>query len=256
HGLTFVDQPDGSHIATFDLSSIIFGDNGRVVSREDQSGSLRLKGPPYERAMREGIVYGFNTPVKQSGSFQFRIALRDTATSRIGAAGQFVDVPNLADNRLALSGIVIRGAAFLRDRTNSLTPPPSASPSSNSSNEPTNATDNEINNGPGVRQFHQGSSLVFVYAVYNALADQATNQPQLTTVTRIFRDGKPIYTGAPTPLEMTGQKDPHRPTGGAQLSLGSELLAGEYVLQIIVEDHLAKEKTRTATRWIDFEVIK
>src|SRR5437763_16562015 len=74
--------------------------------------------------------------------------------------------------------------------------------------------------------------------------------------TRIFRDGKPIYTGAPTPLEMTGQKDPHRPTGGAQLSLGSELLAGEYVLQIIVEDHLAKEKTRTATRWIDFEVIK
>ncbi len=95
-----------------------------------------------------------------------------------------------------------------------------------------------------------------MYAVYNALVDPATNQPQLTTMTRVFRDGKPIYTGAPTLMEVTGQRDTHRPTGGAELSLGPELSPGEYVLQIVVEDHLAKEKTRTATQWIDFEVIK
>ena len=31
---------------------------------------------------------------------------------------------------------------------------------------------------------------------------------------------------------------------------------GEYVLQIIVTDALAKEKHRTATQWMDFEIVK
>ena len=31
---------------------------------------------------------------------------------------------------------------------------------------------------------------------------------------------------------------------------------GEYVLQVIVTDQLAPEKRRTATQWIDFEIVK
>jgi hypothetical protein len=34
------------------------------------------------------------------------------------------------------------------------------------------------------------------------------------------------------------------------------MAAGDYMLQVIVTDLLAKEKQRTATQWIDFEVIK
>jgi hypothetical protein len=52
------------------------------------------------------------------------------------------------------------------------------------------------------------------------------------------------------------QRDPQRLTAAAQLQLGPELSPGQYVLQIIVEDSLAKERTRTATQWIDFEVVK
>jgi VWFA-related protein len=255
HNLTFVDQPDGSHTVTFDLSIILFGDNGKVVSRQDQTGTLHLKGQAYDRAMRDGIVYGLDLPVKQTGTFQFRVAVRDPATSRIGAAGQFIEVPNLRDNRLALSGIVIHGSGVLHDRTNTQTPSSSGT-SLNSASGQANAADEEINNGPGVRRFHQGSTLVFAYAIYNALVDQATHQPQLTTQTRVFRDGKPIYNSNPTPLDVSGQRDPQRPTAAAQLQLGPELSPGQYVLQIIVEDSLAKEKIRTATQWIDFEVVK
>ena len=32
-------------------------------------------------------------------------------------------------------------------------------------------------------------------------------------------------------------------------------MPGEYVLQVVVTDKLAKEKHRTASQWIDFEVI-
>src|SRR5712692_7867099 len=80
HNLTFIDQPDGWHTVTFDLSVILFGDNGKVVNRQDQTGTLHLKGPAYDRAMRDGIVYGLDLPVKQTGTFQFRVAVRDPTT--------------------------------------------------------------------------------------------------------------------------------------------------------------------------------
>jgi hypothetical protein len=40
------------------------------------------------------------------------------------------------------------------------------------------------------------------------------------------------------------------------LRLGTDLEPGEYVLQVIVTDNLAKEKYRVATQWMDFELVK
>lgn len=253
--LTFVDQPDGWHTATLDLSGVLFGDNGQVVSRQDYTGSVRRKGQAYQRALRDGIVYDFDMPVKQSGTVQFRVAVRDTASSRIGSAGQVIEVPDIGKGRLALSGIVIRGAETLHE-ADAPASTPSTPAALSQSNQQTKAADDETGNGPAVRRFQQGSTLVFVYAVYNGLPDQITHLPQLTTQTRIFRDGKPIFIGDPTTIDVQGQTDPQRITTGARLQLGPGLPPGEYVLQIIVADGLAKEKSRTATQWIDFEVVK
>jgi VWFA-related protein len=239
--LTFTDNPDGTQAATFALSSVVFGDNGKVLSQQDRSATLRLSQESYERAQREGIVYSFDMPVKQNGAFQFRVAVRDQASSRIGAAGQFVEVPNLSKDRLALSGIVVHDEQLLPAQQ---------------SNAPAKAHADDITAGPAVRQFHQGSSLMAVYAVYNALLDKTTSQPRLTTQTRIFRDGKAIFTGTPTPLDVSGQTDLQRLIAGSRLYVGPELSPGDYVLQIIVEDHVGKEKTRIATQWIDFEVVR
>jgi hypothetical protein len=41
-----------------------------------------------------------------------------------------------------------------------------------------------------------------------------------------------------------------------RLRLGPDLTPGEYVLQVIVTDKLAKEKYRSATQWMDFELTK
>jgi hypothetical protein len=40
------------------------------------------------------------------------------------------------------------------------------------------------------------------------------------------------------------------------LILGTDLVPGEYVLQIIVTDTLADKKYRVATQWMDFEIVK
>jgi VWFA-related protein len=242
HDLTFTDKPDGTHEAAFDLSSMVFGDNGTVVSRQDETATLRLRGPAYERAQHEGVVYTFDMPVKNSGAFQFRIAIRDQTSARIGAAGQFVQVPNLRADYLALSGIVVHS-------DEGLAPKPS-------SNVPAKPAADNITAGPAVRQFHQGSNLIAVYAVYNALLDPTTHLPRLTTQMRVLRDGKPIFTSDPAPIDAQGQTDLQRLINGSLLRLGPELMPGDYMLQIIVEDHLGKEKNRTAMQRIDFEVVK
>jgi VWFA-related protein len=236
--LTFTDEAEGIHKATFDLSSVIFGDNGKVVSEEDRVATLQLHDDAYDRAKREGVVYGFDIPLKQSGTFQFRVAMRDTASSRYGAAGQFVEVPNLRNDRLALSGIVVSKEAA------------SARPNQSTS------LDDEITGGPAVRRFHQGSIIIFAYGIYKSQIDPATRLPQLTTQTRIFRDGKPIYAGTPIQLDLAGQTDLTHVTAGSRFQIGPELPPGQYVLQIIVEDRLAKPKQNIATQSIDFEVTK
>jgi VWFA-related protein len=231
--LVFVDEPDGGHVATFDLGIILFGDNGRVVDQQTREVKLRLSKDTYQNALQSGLVYTLDTPIKQAGAFQFRVALRDQASSRIGSAGQFIQVPNLANDRMSLSGLVL-----LKDAPEK----PNTAGTQESARE-------AISAGPAVRQFHQGDKLIFAYSIYNA----ATHLSQLTTQTRIFRNGKLLLTGTASPLD-TAQSDPKRVPSIGRLQLGPEFEPGEYVLQVVVIDQLAKEKI--AAQWIDFEVVK
>ncbi|HWN10625.1 MAG TPA: VWA domain-containing protein [Pyrinomonadaceae bacterium] len=226
--LVFKRQPDGMQESVFDLSSVVFGDSGKIVGRHDEKVTLRLRPERYDQVMREGIVYKFDRPVVQAGAFQFRVALHDPASSRIGAAGQFIEVPKLQNGQLAVSGILVGGEG---------------------------AAD-QLSSGPAVRQFPQDARLNLAYLIYNAAIDPTTRLPKLTAQTRIFRDGKLVYTGNVAPIDLTGQSDLQRIAAGAQLQLGSAFTMGDYVLQVSVEDQLAKEKQRTVTQWIDFAIVK
>jgi VWFA-related protein len=245
--LSFTDGPEGSHNAAFDVDSVLFGDNGMVMYERSQTATLQLKEQQYARILREGVVYGFDVPVKTTGALQFRIAVRDKTSGHVGTAGQVVEVPDLRKDHLALSGIAL-GAGTDSAQVSGASVP-SQSPSGNASAE-------EAGSVPPVRRFRQGANLMFAYAVYKAQLDSATHLPQLTSQSRIFRNGKLIYTGETVPIAIAGQPDLQRITGGSRIQLGSDFPEGEYILQIIVTDNLAKEKQRVALQWIDFEIVK
>jgi VWFA-related protein len=245
--LTFTDEPDGWHQSTFNLSGIVFGDNGAVVNQVNETRTLRLQGKEYDRALRDGIVYQLDMPIKNPGAYQFRVAVRDATSSRIGTAGQFIEVPDLK-KELALSGITLSSG------TASTTP---ERPGSNGTARPAGdqiVADNSMAN-PANRRFHKGSNLFFGYVVYQAQLDKTTRLPGLTAQAKIFRDGKLVYEGGLKPLDHTGQIDLERITGGGGVQLGM-LPPGEYILQIFVNDALAQEKNRTGTQWIDFEIVQ
>ena len=239
--LMFVDEPGGGHKAIFDLGVILFGDNGRVADQQNRLVTLRLQNDTYQSALRNGIVYSLDTPLRLPGAFQFRIALRDQSSARIGSAGQFIQVPNVPDGRLALSGLVL-----LKD-----IPDRSEGSDANQQGAP-----DAISSGPAVRQFRQDDKLIFAYSIYNGQQDPSTHLLQLTAQTRIFRDGKPVFTGAPAAIETATQSNLKRIASVGRLQPGTEFPPGEYVLQVIVTDRLANEKQQIASQWIDFEIVK
>ena len=78
----------------------------------------------------------------------------------------------------------------------------------------------------------------------------------MQTQMRLYREGQEIFTGRVQPFDATSQADLKRLQTGGAIQLGTNLPPGEYVLQIVVTDPLAKEKYRTAAQWIDFEIVK
>ncbi|HSK72601.1 MAG TPA: hypothetical protein VK892_12940, partial [Pyrinomonadaceae bacterium] len=106
-----------------------------------------------------------------------------------------------------------------------------------------------------LRQFKQGTVLNYGMAVYNAKLD-AARKPNLTLQTRIFRDGKLYFEGKPAPVETAGQTDLGRIKASGSISLGSAMPPGDYVLQMVVTDNLAKEKRKIAAQFVQFEIVQ
>jgi VWFA-related protein len=217
-------QPrDGWQVATLKIKTMVFGDNGVPVAEEERDGNIRFRGEAYERALREGFSYSIDFPIKLKGAFQVRVAVRDENTAKLGSAGEFVQLPNLSDGRLAMSGIVARPAV------------------TDESAEP-------VANGPAVRQFHEGSAVTFAYSIYNA-----RRSTELSTQLQLFRDGVNVFTGPAVAIDHAGQEPL---TNVLKFELGSKFAPGHYICQIIVTDLSDKKKPGVASQWIDFEIVK
>jgi hypothetical protein len=206
----------------------------------------------YKQAQRDGLVYYLTVPIKKPGAYQLRISLRDTSSERIGSASQFVEVPDLKKNRLAISGIVLRG-----EQPGERTGAAAASQPTDPAAQDQNARDQQNPEAsPAVRHLKQGMLMDYLFIIYNPRLDKATNKSQLVSQIRLFRDGQPVFTGKENSLNFSGAIDPKRLVASGALQLGTDLAPGEYVLQIIIKDMLADEKHRTVTQWMDFEIVK
>jgi VWFA-related protein len=247
--LVFKEQPDGSYQGLVDVVVVAFGDNGMVVDQIARTQQLDLRGKGYQLAMREGFIYNITMPIKKPGAYQLRTALRDRNSELIGSATQFVEVPNIKKNRLLLSGIVVRGMSI--DSYKKLLA---------GASEAVGNADNSIEETPAgtsaaLREFRQGMALVYGVEIYNAQVDKTTGKVNLEAKPRIFKNGQQLFDGNIIPFDAGGQTDMKRVTLVGAIQLGSQMEPGEYVLQLVVTDRLAKEKNRIATQWIPFDIV-
>jgi VWFA-related protein len=239
--LSFKEAPDGWREAAIEVLAITFGENGAVVDQVGNTQSIRVRNDTYQRFLQNGLVYNLSVPVKRFGAYQLRVAVRDTSTGRLGTAGQYVEVPDLSKDRLSLSSIVVSSTDPNAPAQTASTPGP-------------DQFEQQIVSA--VRQFRYGTLLDYGYVIYNAQLDKVKKQPQIQTQMRLLRDGKQVFAGKENPFDPTGQPDLKQMLAGGRFQVVTALPPGQYILEVVVTDQLAKEKFRTATQWIDFEVVK
>jgi hypothetical protein len=98
--------------------------------------------------------------------------------------------------------------------------------------------------------------MTYAYHIYNARTDKAAPRPQVVTQVKLFRAGQEIFTGKEIPFDSANQVDLKRLVSSGAIQLGSQMVPGEYVFQVIVTDLKVTGKNRVTSQWIDFEIVK
>jgi hypothetical protein len=226
--LTFSDEPDSVHKAVIDILATTYGDHGNVVDTLDKTYAIRLKDAEYKQVLEKGFLYAMDVPLKKPGAYQFRTAVRDSESGKVGSASQFLRIPDVSKGRLALSSIVLQAEQ----------------------------ADAEGYGSAAVRKFQSGQAVVYGLQIFNARLDPSTKLPKILTQLRLYRDGVLMHAGPVTKFKAEGSPDLKRISAAFQTRIPPDLNAGSYVLQLVLTDELAKEKVSTAAQWIDFEIVK
>lgn len=241
--LKFTVTPKGEKEATFEVLSVSFGDNGVPVEQVGRSYTLTVNEANFEKMKAEGLTYHVTVPVVKPGAYQFRVAVRDPAAQTVGTASQFIEIPNLKKRNHVLSGIVL-------DSFSTEVWQKAVASDSASAELPSNSLGDT-----SLRRFRADSVIRYGFEVYNAKLDTA-KRPNLTTRIRIIRDGKLVLDGKPQPLDLTGQTDMARIKSVGVVAFGKGSTPGDYILQIIVTDNLAKPKQQISTQYVQFEIVE
>jgi VWFA-related protein len=218
-------QAGEQRTANYDVSGFVFDQVGKQRGGFDNTVKVVLTADEYNRALKSGLPY-LDKVGLPPGIYQVRIAVRDNNNEAIGTISRYLEVPDLAKGRLAVSSVLLGSVAAGETKATSPTP--------------LSAT----------RQIQQKNDLRYAAIVYNAR--EKGGQIEVTTQLLISQNGQVIYKGAEEPL--------HSGTQGKQLikvgQLGlSHVKPGRYTATVVVTDNLADKKARTVSRSMDFTVV-
>lgn len=250
--LKFIDTTTGEKKADFEILAMSFDETGSPVDHINKTFTLTVKGADYEKILRDGFVYSFVFPIKKPGAYQVRAAIRDAASEKIGSGSQFIEIPDLKKSCLTLSGIILENFSpnqwqQARLSTNITQSGEADTRSVVWKTDPLTDT--------SLRRFKRGSVLRYGVEVYN-VKKTAAEKPDLSSQIILFRDGRVVFTGKPTPIDIAGQTGNQAINAMGAVNLSSEMLPGDYVMQIVITDNKAKDKAKTSTQLVQFEVTE
>jgi VWFA-related protein len=240
-GLTFVDEPGGLKKTVIDVVAVTLNEKNQVIDEFTRTHVFKVGAAalPYIRA--NGLVYATDVPIKKTGTYNFRVAVRDTASASIGSATQIIDIPDVDKRRLTLAGLTLAEV----DQKGSFASP-GATKLENALSVPMSGA------VPAIRRFRRGSVLAYAYTAYGAQLD-ASGSAKATVVVNLYKDGELAIKGTAQPAQFENQPDWTRIKDFGYLRLRPEMAPGDYVLQIAVKDELSG---KTSTQSVDFEVTE
>jgi hypothetical protein len=196
----------------------VFDARGQPVGAPfGRRADLDLAPPDYERARAAGIDYQQLVPLRP-GRYEVRLLTRERRLAQQGGATQSVDVPDLAERKLTISGLFLGRDA------------PGAGPVSAS------------------RLFKRGDSVSFQFYVYNATLDER-GKGDVVLQAQVWSSGKAVAASRLQPARLQKQDGVAVPETNVMSLEG--MAPGAYELRVFVQDR----KTNASTvRRVDFNI--
>jgi VWFA-related protein len=230
--LSFSDTADGWKTAAFDVAAVAFGNNGVPVDHVHTTYTIKSKGATFDAMIKSGFVYVLMLPIKNPGVYQYRVALRDAASGKIGTASQVVGIPDLSKQRLTMSSLAVENVSIPTWQL---------------------ITQGKIGNGTGqsqlkstllydtvLRQFVPNSVLRYGFEVYNAKPANGAGY-RFESQANILQNDKALIQGNVNKVDLDAGQVPR--VSGA-LTLTDQLKPGEYALEINIKDLESKQTTK------------
>ncbi|MBK8465756.1 MAG: VWA domain-containing protein [Chloracidobacterium sp.] len=243
--LTFVDDKDGLKKTEFDVVAVTLNEKGKVVDEFTHGVIYKEKAVFMPTILKNGLIYSTDVIVKKPGTYNFRVAVKDTASKHIGTSYQLVEIPDLKKTGVFVSGLTVAQV----DSTGKFTIPEAVKPEKALTATMTAAV-------PAIRRFPRGSVMAYAYTVYNAKLDPSTGQPKLSVQTKLYYNGELVMDSAPQSAQLEKQADWTRINDFGYLKLKPQMDLGDYSIQIIIKDLLADGKNAITSQSIDFEVVE
>jgi VWFA-related protein len=235
--LSFGEQPDGKIQAVIDLSGVYFDDKGNVKANFMERIVTTAPSLDATKNYRSDITFTYPTNLPP-GLYQVRAAVRDDKSGRVGSAHAWIEIPDLAKKKLAMSSLL------LGERT----PTPVANVSDTN---PASVADTSLA-GPvalsASHRFRRDSTLRFLIFAYNTLPSPVDQKPDVAVQVQVIRDDQPVITTAVRKISTDGLTDLARLPYAAEIPM-HELLPGRYLLRITIIDRVAKQSTTRATHF-------
>ena len=217
-GLTFAVGADGRHEADMSLLLLAIGDNGRAVAQARLHVPLRLDDEAYAVMRQRGLLYSTRVAIKEAGGYQIRAAVQDDRSKAIGTSAQFVEVPKVGKDHVALSGVVMMDVAVGWHR---------ARPARRTATAM--RTDVIADGVLGEPAIKISSPAAKSPTRSRSTTAAARARRGFSTRATLIRDGKPFFTTPPAPVSVAADVRSPVPVGG-RLSLGERPAARQLYL--------------------------
>jgi hypothetical protein len=234
HNLLYVDPRDvtfrtdlfGVHYAALDVVIIASGSGIDPLAALSRHITIDANDDKLRELQKNGLLFTLDVPVKQAGPYQVRACVQDSASRAAGSAGQYIDIPDLKKQHLALTTPLIDDVSVPGEtRFNGLS--------------------------SALREFRAGSLLAFAFRIETDGDGRAVPPGRFNPEIQLYRDRTPILSHPVSVAPVPGE-DGRAVRGELRLNA---LPPGQYYLQAMATDRGGKTP-RTASSWIEFQVVE
>jgi VWFA-related protein len=217
--VTLTQRSDGRYYGELQALVGIYQDNDTPAAQANRGVQLNFTPEERQKWIDSGFRFALRLPVPKKGPYQVRASLLDEPGGRLGAAASFWEMRDLPLPLLTMAPIQMEPAG---DPPRLVYPP--------------------------------GQPVRYTYDLAN-LRNDGAGHAKVEVVNRLMREGRVIYAGEPTVLDvgLAPQESSARISG--TVKLGGEVQPGKFTLTITARDTLASGGApHTATRTVDFEI--